>query len=207
MAKRVGLVVGLLVLALIAWMAWNHGLITRWKESASPLPFFTGMAIVPAIGFPITPLFVLAGATFGRRVGLIGSFAALAVNLALCYFIARTGLRRWLARLVRRFDYELPDFAVEARGAWRFLLMVKMAPGIPQAVKNYALGVAAVPFWLYFGASMLFGGAYAVALNVLGESLFRHQGVRSILLVAAVVVAALGVWWWRKRGRGSATDE
>jgi protein-S-isoprenylcysteine O-methyltransferase Ste14 len=64
-----------------------------------------------------------------------------------------------------------------------------------------------VPFWLYFGASMLFGGAYAVALNVLGESLFRHQGVRSILLVAAVVVAALGVWWWRKRGRGSATDE
>jgi uncharacterized membrane protein YdjX (TVP38/TMEM64 family) len=207
MAKRVGLVVGLLVLVLMAWMAWNHGLITRWKESASPLPFFTGMAILPAIGFPITPLFVLAGATFGRRVGLLGSFAALAVNLALCYFIARTGLRRWLARLVRRFDYELPDFAVEARGAWRFLIMVKAAPGLPQAVKNYALGIAGVPFWLYFGVSMLFGGAYAVALNVLGESLFRHQRVRSILLVAAVVVAALGVWWWRKRGRGSATDE
>jgi hypothetical protein len=33
--------------------------------------------------------------------------------------------------------------------------MVKLAPGIPQFVKHYGLGVAGVPFGLYLGASML----------------------------------------------------
>lgn len=199
---------GVAALAFIVWTAWDRDLITRWKESASPLPFFTGMALAPAIGLPISPLFVLAGATFGRRVALLGSLLALAANLALCYFIARTGLRRWLMRLMRRFDYDLPDFEKKYRGAWRFTLMVKATPGIPQFVKNYGLGVAGVPFGLYFATSMVVSGAYGVALIVLGDSLFRHDRSRSILVGGAVVVLAAAIWWWRKRrARESATDE
>ncbi len=193
--KGVLVVLGAAALALIAWSAWDRGLIARWKETARPLPFFTGMAIAPAVGFPISPLFVLAGATFGRRVGLVGSMLALAANLALCYWIARSGLRPWLVRLLRRFDYELPDFEKKYKGSWRFTLMVKATPGIPQFVKNYGIGVAGVPFPLYFGSSMLLSGAYAVALNVLGESLFRHESVRSVIIACAVVLLAIGVWW------------
>jgi uncharacterized membrane protein YdjX (TVP38/TMEM64 family) len=203
--KGVLVIVGLAVLALIAWTIWDRHLIARWKETASPLPFFVGMAIAPAFGVPIGPLFVLAGATFGRRVGLIGSFVALAANLALCYWIARSALRPWLVRLLQRFHYQLPDFEKKYRGSWRFTLMVKVAPGIPQFVKNYGLGVAGVPFLLYFGVSMLLGGAYAVALNVLGESLFRHESARSVVIAAAVVVLALGAWWWRRK-RSSRTS-
>ena len=149
--KRVLVLVGVVAAVAVAWSAWNRGLVTKWKEDARPLPFFAGMAVAPGVGVPITPLFVLAGATFGRRVGLIGSGVALAANLSLCYWIARSGLRPWLVRLLGRFDYELPDFEQKSKGAWRFALMVKVAPGIPQFVKNYALGVAGVPFALYFG--------------------------------------------------------
>jgi uncharacterized membrane protein YdjX (TVP38/TMEM64 family) len=206
--KRFLVVVALVAVAFIVWSAWDRDWITKWKQSASPLPFFTGMAIAPAFGIPITPLFVLAGATFGRRVALAGSGLALAANLALCYWIARSGLRRWLVRLLRRFDYELPDFEKKQKGSLGFTLMVKAAPGIPQFVKTYALGVAGVPFLLYFASSMLITGAYGAALIVLGDSLFRHEGARSVAIAAAVVVLALAIWWWlRRRSRRSATED
>ena len=190
---------GLALVLYVVWWAWNGDAIARWKSEARPLPFFGVMALVPAFGIPFTPLFILAGATFSRRVALIGSLAALAANLALCYWIARSGLRRWLRRLMRRFDYELPDFEKKGAGAWRLTLMMKLAPGLPTFVKNYSLGVAGVPFALYFCASMLITGAYGVALIVLGESLFQHQERRSIIIVAAVVVLALAVWLVRRR--------
>jgi uncharacterized membrane protein YdjX (TVP38/TMEM64 family) len=199
--KRVLVVMSAAALALIVWSAWDGDWIGKWKQTASPLPFFSGMAIVTAFGVPITPLFVLAGATFGRRVGLIGSGLALAANLAVCYWIARSGLRRWLVRLMRRYDYELPDFEKKKKGALRFTLMVKVAPGIPQFVKNYGLGVAGVPFPLYFVSSFLITGAYGAALIVLGESLFRHEGARSIVIGAAVVMLVLAIAWWAMRSR------
>lgn len=158
--RRALVAVGLVLVISVVWWAWNGDAIARWKSEARPLPFFGVMALVPAFGIPVTPLFILAGATFSRRVALLGSLGALAANLALCYWIARSGLRRWLRRLMRRFDYQLPDFQKNGAGAWRLTFMMKLAPGLPTFLKNYSLGVAGVPFALYFAASMLITGAY-----------------------------------------------
>lgn len=199
-------VVGLGLVAYVVWTVWNGEAIARWKSQASPLTFFAVMAFLPAIGIPISPLFILAGATFGRRIGIVGSLLALAANLGLCYWVARGALRPWLRRLMRRFDTELPDFEGRRRGAWRFTIMLKFAPGLPAFLKNYSLGVAGVPFALYFAASLLITGAYGVALIVLGESLFKHQE-RRVIVVVAVVVAFVAVAWLlrRRRNRRRAT--
>ena len=81
----------------------------------------------------------------------------------------------------------------------RFALLVKLAPGVPAFVKNYALGLAGVPFGLYFGLSMAITGVYAAALVVLGESVFDHNPRADDIAVAIVVVLGLGVWWLRRR--------
>src|SRR5579863_1708051 len=193
-AKALLAIVSVALIVAIVWWAWDRPAILRWREDARPLPFFAGMAIAPAFGIPVTPLFVLAGATFGRRLGLVGSGLALTANLALCYWVARSALRPRLARLLRRFDYELPDF-----GAWRFTLVVKLAPGIPAFVKSYGLGVARVPFMLYLGASLLITGVYGAALILLGESLFRHDRDRALVIGGVVLVLALALWLWRRR--------
>ena len=172
---------------------------TAWKQQAGALPFFAAMAVLPAIGLPVTPFFVLAGATFGVVFGLLGSGAALGVNLALCYGIARSGLRPWLESLLRRFGYQLPDFEEKDRGALRFTLLVKFAPGIPAVAKNYLLGMTGVPFLLYFGLSMLITGAYAALCVVLGVSLLEHSLGRALVPGAIAVALALGLWWWRRR--------
>jgi uncharacterized membrane protein YdjX (TVP38/TMEM64 family) len=169
-----------------------------WMQRARPLPFFAVMAILPAFGAPISPLLLLAGATFGVRLGLVGSLLALAVNVTGCYFLAHL-LRPWISSLLRRSRYNLPNFRDKERGVWRFTLAVKLAPGVPAFVKQYGLGIAGVPFGIYFAMSMLITGAYAVSLVVLGESLFEHNRNRALVAGAIVGLLVIAVWWWRRR--------
>ncbi|HVG59384.1 MAG TPA: VTT domain-containing protein [Hyalangium sp.] len=191
-------------LVILAWSIWDRAALASWKGEAAPLPFFAAMAVLPLFGMPITPFFVLAGATFGTRLGLLGSGLALGLNLAVSYWLAHTAIRPWLKSLLRRLGYELPDYEKKKEGAVRFTLSVKLAPGIPAFVKNYGLGVSGVPFALYLSASMLITGLYAAALILLGESLFEHDLNRSIVAGAVILVAALGLWWWRRSARSRA---
>jgi len=196
-----------LVLAIVAlaglmyflWSNWDSAAILAWKRGASPLLFFAALALLPAFGMPTTPFFLLAGTTFGVPVGLVGTFAALGVNLAVCYWIARSGLRPSLERILRRFSYELPDFQEGGRGTVRFALAIKFAPGLPAFAKNYVLGMAGVPFALYFGLSLLITGAYAAIFIVLGESLLAHDRSTAVAVMAALLTLAVAVWWWRQR--------
>lgn len=190
-----------LVAAMIAlvWSIWDREALLAWVREARPLPFFVAMALLPSIGVPFTPLFVLAGATFGNAVGVIGSLLALAANLTLSYRIAQGRLRPHLARWLQRFDYEIPSYQAGGADALRFTLVTKLAPGIPGAVKTYGLGIAGVPFTLYFASGMVVTGAYAVALVIAGDSLLDHDLGRASVVVAVVVVLALGLWWWKRR--------
>ena len=190
---------GVVALAVALWSAWDADALAAWKQEAGPVPFFSAMAVLPAMGMPITPLFVLAGATFGVGPGLLGSLVALGLNLTLCYAIASSGLRSRLVALLRRFDYELPDFERRETGAVRFTLLVKVAPGAPAVVKNYLLGLTGVPFPIYFGLSMLITGAYAVVCIVVGVSLFEHDIGRVLLAVALAVALGLAIWWYARR--------
>lgn len=189
------------VLVPLLWSLREHESVMAWMRESGPLPYFALMALLPAIGAPFTPFFLVAGATFGIPVGLIGSGLALAMTLTLCHRLARTRLRPLFESLARRFGYEIPDFEKVGNRAVRFTLMVKLAPGVPAFIKNYGLGAAGVPFPLYFGISMLITGVYALCLVVLGESLFQHELTHAVVAAAVIVVLALGVWWWRRRRR------
>jgi uncharacterized membrane protein YdjX (TVP38/TMEM64 family) len=182
------------------WLAWDReALLARW-QSAGPLPFFAAMAILPAFGAPLTPFTIVAGATFGRRLGLIGTWTAIAANLALCYALAQL-LRPWLATMVARFGYDLPRFSPPKQGAVRFTLAVKAAPGVPAFVKNYGLGVAAVPFATYFVLSISITGLYATALVVVGESLLSHRAGRAAAVAFAALACAFLLWRRFRRSR------
>src|SRR5215510_10624443 len=101
-------------LLLLAWLIWDHDEVMAAIERAPPLPFFAAMAILPALGAPATPLVLLAGASFGIPVALAGCILALAANLALCYWLARSGLRPKLESMLRRFE-RIPNFASERK--------------------------------------------------------------------------------------------
>ena len=190
------LVAGLL---LLLWTQWDAEAFAAWKEQAGPLPYFAAMAVLPALGLPMTPLFVVAGATFGALVGLAGSLVALALHLSLCYWVARSGLRPRIERLLARFDVDLPAFDGRRDRALRFILLVRLAPGVPAFAKNYLLGASGVPYGLFIAVSMAMGSVYAAGFVVLGESVLSRDARGIAIAAAGLLLAALAFVWLRRR--------
>jgi uncharacterized membrane protein YdjX (TVP38/TMEM64 family) len=189
-----------LLLLAAAWFSWDREAVLAWKRSASPPLFFAAMAILPALGLPLTPFYIVAGATFGVPIGLLGSMIALAVNLTLSYFIARSIPQAWLEGVLSRFGTKLPAFD-ERSGAIRFSVLVKLTPGVPMLLKNYLLGLSGVPFNVYLATSLVTALLYAVPLMILGNSLFDHDWSRSTVAIVVGLAAGAGVWLWRRRSR------
>src|SRR5262245_32848199 len=92
-ARRAGIAVLVVGLGYVTVSIWDRDALVRWMSEAAPAPFFLAMAVLPAIGVPLSPFMIVAGATFGIWVGLIGSIAAIAINLCICYAIAHSTLR------------------------------------------------------------------------------------------------------------------
>jgi uncharacterized membrane protein YdjX (TVP38/TMEM64 family) len=180
------------------WNAWDTEAFVEWKAEAGPVPFFAALAVLPAFGVPTTPFYLLAGATFGVKAGLAGSAASLAANLALCYWIARSGLRVWIERLLARTRYDLPAVSGKKQ-AVKFTLLVKLAPGVPTFVKHYALVLGGVPFGIYFGLSFGITSLYAATFVVLGESALERSPTRALAALAALALLGAAVWWIRRR--------
>lgn len=199
-ARRAGIAALVVAIGYLVFTIWDREALTRWMNEASPVPFFIAMAVLPLVGVPLTPFMIVAGATFGIWVGLIGSLAAIAANLCLAYMIAHSKLRPRIVALFERFDYDIPDFTVGGRAAWRFAAAIKVTPVLPAFAKAYVLAVTSVPFVIYFVVSLAITGAFAIGWIVLGGSLFTHDV--SNVTIAAIVIAALtvvAVIWWRKR--------
>lgn len=183
-----------------AWLiaeGWTWRALLDWQRQVGSVPYFIGMALLPLVGVPTTPLFMLAGASFGLITALIGSAVAVAANVMLSYWLARKVIRRPLAKLLRRWDYQLPEFTPGK--ALSFLILMRLAPGLPAFLKNYVTALFDVPFGIYLALSWLITYPYAVGLIVLGDSLFSgdlREGAAGLLVLLAVVV---GFGWINKR--------
>lgn len=198
-------VITVAAVAVVLWRTWQDGSLGARMSDMSPLPFFALLALLPALGMPVTPLYILAGALFGVRVGILGTLVALAVNLVVCHRVAHSALRPRLLSVLSRFDRALPDYAArEVRQAVRFTLLVKFAPGLPTFAKNYILGLSGVPFGIYFGLSMVINGLYAVLLVVFGEAMLDHDAGGAVLPIVVLALMGLGVLVWHRRRRHGA---
>ncbi len=193
-------IAAVLVCVALMWRTWDYQAFIEWKRQAGLLPFFVALAILPAFGVPTTPFYILAGATYGVAVGLLGSAISLVVNLLLCYWITHSGLRPFLLRLLERRNIRIPTF--ERGRAWRFALLVKLAPGAPTFAKTYLIALAGVSFPIYFALSFVTTMAWGAGFIVLGESMLERKFGPAVWVLGALAVLALvATWWVRRRQR------
>jgi uncharacterized membrane protein YdjX (TVP38/TMEM64 family) len=162
-------------------------------RDAGPAVFFTAMALLPALGFPLAAFTFAAGPVFGPAMGVgnvvVCAIAAVTVNVMLSYWIAARGLRPAVAWAVRRCGYVLPE--IQPRAAWPVVLLVRVVPGPPFFVQSYLLGLARVPFRIYVSVSTLVPAAYVSATIVFGDALAR--GDRRAMAGAGMLFLATGV--------------
>lgn len=181
---------------------WAHSALDAetlraWIAEAPPVPFFLAQAVLPLIGMPTTPFFIMAGAAFDVGTAIVGSLFGVALNLALSHWIAYSGLRPVLIRLLARGRYRLPDIG-DKRGA-RLTLMVRLFPAMPGFVKTYLLCLAGVPFTAYFLVSMATATLYVVSFVLLGETVLEQDTRLLVLAVAGVVLLWVVARWMVRR--------
>ncbi|WP_110656325.1 TVP38/TMEM64 family protein [Salinicola halimionae] len=176
----------------IGLFAWG-GLSLVSLQALQPLPLLFAMVLLPALGLPMTPFYVIAGLRFGIPLGLAFSAVATLLNLMLCYAIACGRLRPLLRDTIER---RFPTLAAldRARGdAWRVTLLIKLIPGVPMFIKHYALGIAGVPLSIYLAVALMTTGPYAIAFVVLGKSALEGNVGRMLIAVALLVLIVVTV--------------
>lgn len=168
-----------------------------------PLAFFTAMALLPAAGFPLMAFALTAGPAFGAQLGLggvlLGSAAAITVNVVLTYWLARRALRPLLAWALGRLGYAIP--AVPASEQLEVTLLVRITPGPPFFVQSYLLGLAEIPFRTYLVPSLLFPMINLSGVVIFGDALMHGKAKIAVLGISLVVAALLGVHLLRRHLR------
>jgi uncharacterized membrane protein YdjX (TVP38/TMEM64 family) len=164
-------------------------------RAAGPVAFFSAMAVLPAFGVPALAFMLPAGPVFAPTLGmplvLALSLAALTVNMILAYWLARYALRPWLAGLITRLGYKLPQ--VPAGDTTALIVLLRVTPGVPALAQNYLLGLADTPFGKYLLVSCLCAWPHISVYVYFGEKLGEgNKGLIlfGVLLVVAVVAAA-----------------
>jgi uncharacterized membrane protein YdjX (TVP38/TMEM64 family) len=192
-------VVALLVSGAV-WFSLDNGLkelVQRGLElirRAGPTTFFLAMALLPALGAPLSFFCLTAGSVFGPQLGMPAvmalSLTAIATNIALSYLLATRALRPPLEALIKRLGYQMPRVA--SGDTTDLIVLLRVTPGLPFPVQNYLLGLAAVPFTRYLLVSCLIAFPLNAAIIIFGEALLQGKG-RTALLGLLLLLALMAV--------------
>ena len=192
----------LAVLAAVAgFVAWRMGLV-EWVLSmkepvlawcrSHPVALFAAIAILPGLGFPASPLLILAGAVWGSDLGACFiAIAATALNMAWTYAAAAGPARKVIARILgTRWD-KWRD--MDHRNLLKLTLLLRITPGLPLALQNYTLGLLAVPFVPYLLISVPINGLFVTGLVLTGGAIFEGSLGAAIVGLSILIAAALTI--------------
>lgn len=211
--RRVALAVCALAgLALVAWAAtlppetWARVKeaateATAWVRGLGAGWFFAAFAVLPAIGFPVSPFAFAAGTVFGPVLGLPTVLAlagaSMAISMTISYGLARFVLRPWVERLLGFLGYAVP--VVPAGRQRMFTLLVRVTPGVPYVFQSFVLGLAGVPFRVYLTISWLAATAGVALMIVFGDALMKGKGKLALASLGGVVLVVVVVKYLRRR--------
>lgn len=154
-----------------------------------PSVLLLAIAILPCIGFPVSPLLVAGGLAYGIPIGLTLGFVGIFLNNALAYLLAAYPLRRFIEGLIHTRGWKIPS--IPKSEETRVIIVLRITPGIPLPMQNYILGLARVPFLKCMILSILAQGLAIIAFVVTGGSLFEGSWGLIVLGVILIVVMML----------------
>lgn len=198
---------GLIVLLGLVWVARTIGVgammqhvILELRTMGAPV-FFSAMAILPALGFPLLPFAIAAGPVFSPVLGVGGVVAcailAVSINVTLSYLLAATLFRPAVQWLLGRVGFVLPDPG--RHKAWFLTLLVRVAPGPPFWVQSYALGLVRVRFGAYLLVSTLVPAGYLTGAIVFGDAMLQGRPRAAMLAAGLILLVGSCLYFLRKK--------
>ena len=120
-------------------------LVANWLDQhplISPLLFMAFYVVMTMVFFPASLLSLMGGALFGPFWGIIynQTFAMLGatLNFLTSRYLSGDLLEKHLSKRLKHMKE-----GVESKG-WRFVLLIRLVPGIPFSILNYALGLTRI---------------------------------------------------------------
>ena len=167
-----------------------------------PIAFVLGYAVATVAFIPGSLLTLAAGAIFGLVKGtaytLIGATLGAAAAFLVARYVARGAIERKIAGNAR---FAAIDRAVGREG-FKIVALLRLSPGVPFNLLNYALGLTKVGFWEYFAASLamlpgtllyVYYGKAAGSLAALAGGVKTEKGPGSWIVLALGLVATIVV--------------
>jgi len=204
---------GLASLAILAALAlvlvWKSGIEVRdlkqaWDQTLAWLTlhgqwFFLALVILPGLPVPSSALLFAAGVVWRDQplMACLLCWLAVALNLTWTYWLAAGPGRKLVEALLSRSKFRIPELPREDSLKW--ILVLKLTPGIPYFIQNYICGFARVPFRLYLPVGLLCNGIIGAGI-VLGGAGLGNGRIGPLL--TGISVAALGIVlarWLRER--------
>ncbi len=159
--------------------------------------FFIAMTLLPLLGVPVTPFYLLGGAVFEEWLCLLGTAISLFVNMLLAYALAAHWMRNALQTLLLRYRRRpLPD--IGSRNAWLYALAIRITPGPSLGVKNYLASLAGIGLVPYLVVSWPIAMGYATGLIVLGDSITDQHWFGVLAGITLLVILLVGMKTLRK---------
>jgi uncharacterized membrane protein YdjX (TVP38/TMEM64 family) len=140
------------------------------------LLFALAMAIAAIAMAPLSIFAIAAGMIFGGWRGFVavelGTILSATINFLFARYVARAPIQR---RMEQNPKFRAIDTAIGREG-WRLVALLRFVP-MPFGLMNYLLGLTAIPFWPYLGAT---AGAICV-----GNAVFAYLGATAHAGLAA----------------------
>jgi uncharacterized membrane protein YdjX (TVP38/TMEM64 family) len=171
---------------------------TQWVEThpyIAPFLFVLTYTLLTALLFPSPLLCLSGGVLFGPVPGILLNLGSATLSAITTFAIGRYLAADWLEK---RLEGELRDIkhGVERKG-WRFVLMLRLIPGLPFTLFNYALGLTRIHLLQFAGVTALCILPRVIFLTYVGYTGQRalageEIGVWPVLvmLVAGTLIAA-----------------
>lgn len=161
----------------------------------APILFIVAYTIGVTVFVPATLLTLAGGMLFGPVWGTVYNLAAATIAATLMMLIARyvagdfiaTRTARWLRAIMAGVNEE----------GWRFVFLMRLIPGIPFAVLNYALGLTRIRLGPYALATLIGMVPAAIVINYVGyagrEAALGGEALAEKALIGLGALAALAL--------------
>lgn len=159
-----------------------------WLKGTHPAIVLASIALLPLFGFPVSPLLIIAGVTYGGTGGMVVGTVGMALTNTLGYAIAAR-LRGPVQIWVERKGITVPD--IPPRDYVKIVLLFRVTPGFPVTFQNYLLGLARVPFNTYFWVSLPPQLVTVAGFVLTGGALFEGKIGLVLLGVSLILVFAI----------------
>lgn len=184
------------------WTAHHYGITTQQaKETAlnsiqylehlaslNPGYLIIAIALLPAIGVPISALFLAAGIAYGAYLGILYSLIGVSINLIITYCLARRYLHNFIQKILHQFNYKIPQ--VPGKHHWKFVLVMRLIPA-PIAIQTYIMGIAQVSFLPFFWISIAYELLYMTGIIVTAGSAMSGNFSVAIGGICFIIIVAI----------------